>query len=212
MEIAEYFPGYIRNRELWARLKGKSITSSTLIKFINNEINIGQIDILATEINRGKKEIIREKLLELNNFTEEELKLYKNEFEEDHIEKNRNFHVWLRRAERSDRQKLLGGILVFSTRTIMVDNFFNRIENDSSIKNKNMKETLNGLEIIESRKGGKNAKIKYMDKYDLSSIFKGFEKNKSFWNSIKGRSFNHNEFWDIVYDKRIEQSSLNRFI
>jgi hypothetical protein len=209
--IARYFPGYIRNSELWNSLKDKSIMHSTLKNLINNEIGIDQIDELKTELNRERKEILREKLLELNNFTKDELKLHKEEFEKDTNEKIRSFQTWLLRTERSNRQKILGNILLHSTRTELIESFFGRIENNDEAKFRSLKEALNHLKIIESKKGGSHTKIKYMDKFELSCVFDGFEKNKFFWDSIKGKSFNNDQFWDLVYNRNMEQLDLGRF-
>lgn len=83
----------------------------------------------------------------------------------------------------------------------IIENFFNRTDNNSKIKNLKTRETLNGLKIIESIKGGKNTKVKYINKYELSNLFEGFEKDLSFWNSLKGKSLNYDLFWDLIYKK-----------
>jgi len=200
--IAEYFPGYYRNKEFWDKLKGIPMTNSTLKKLINNEIQIDNIGMLDIEKNRGKKEIIREKLLHLNNFTQSELESYKNEFKSDHDVRNRIFQVWLMKSERSDRQKLLGNILALSTRIKLIEDFFNRIDIESRIQHMKTRETLNGLKIIESKKGGKHTKIRYIDKYGLSDLFDGFKENFSFWTSIKGECLNYDQFWSLIYGRK----------
>ena len=150
------------------------------------------------ELKRKKKDIIREIILKANNFTDDEINGFRMEFEND-INSGGNFRIWLQKAERSDRQKLFGNILQYSTNTHLVEEFFARKED--TIKFISLKNTLVLLGITEALKAGANTKLKFIDNYGLRGLFDGYETNNEFWESIKNKKLNHIDFWDLVYDK-----------
>ena len=75
-----------------------------------------------------------------------------------------------------------------------------------------MKVTLTLFGIIETIKGGKNTKVKYIDKYETSDLFEGYEKYKEFWKSTKNKVLNYKDFWNLIYHKDNDQSKLKDFI
>ena len=207
-EIATFFPGYEQNIHIWSYLRTNEITLETLRKIITRSIDISNVINQECELKRKTKEIVREVILKANDFTDDELNGFRIGFEKD-INSGGKFFPWLQKVERSDRQKFYGNILQFSTNTHLVDDFFSRKENTSKFIH--LKSTLVFLGFNEVIKGGANTKIKFIDKYGLSELFDGYEINKDFFESIKNKMLNHIDFWDLVYNKNREQSTLIEF-
>lgn len=207
-EIANFFPGYEKNKNIWNHLRTNEITVETLRKIIIRKIDISNVINQECELKRKDKEMVREIILKANNFTDDEMNGFRIEFEKD-INGGGKFFAWLQKGERSDRQKFLGIILQFSTYTNLVEQFFARKEDTNKLKL--LKNTLVFLGITEAVKGGANTKLKYIDKYGLSRLFDGYETNKEFWESIKNKMLNHIGFWDLVYNRNREQSKLIEF-
>lgn len=206
--IAKFFPGYEKNKTMWNHLRTNEITLETLRKIITRKIDISNVINQECELKRKTKEIIREIILKANDYTDDELNGFRIEFEKD-INSGGIFQSWLRKIEMSDRQKFLGTILQFSTNTHLVEDFFAR--NEDASKFISLKSTLVALGINEVIKGGANTKIKFIDKYGLSELFDGYENDKYFFESIKNKMLNHIDFWDLVYNKNREQSTLVEF-
>lgn len=197
-KVADYFPGYLRNKETWDFLRLKYVTFRTLNQIVTNAITINEIENSPLEMNREKREIIRNTLLNVNGFTKEEIQYYRQEYKKDESAGSK-FENWLIKSCRTERQKLLQKILIHSTRIGYIDDFFNR--NDSVSTSKSLKFTLVVLGIIDTTKGGKYAKCKFVDRYEFGSLFSGYANNKSFWDSIKNKNLNHNDFWDLICDR-----------
>lgn len=208
-EIAHYFPGYLINKNVWDSLRTNYITLETLRKVVTKKIKIVDINKQETEIKRKKKETIRDIILKANNFTANEINEFRKKFEID-INSGGIFRNWLQKPDKSERQKLLGQILQFTTNTHLVDNFFARKDDTKSFRR--LKVTLVLFGITEAVKGGKDTKIKYIDKYQLSGLFEKYDSNKEFWDSIKNKMLNYHDFWSLVYNKNKEQSKLVEFV
>ena len=206
--IASYFPGYVHNEKTWEHLRGNYVSLATLRKIITKKIDILHITDQDNEIKHDKKEKIRRILLENNNFTIDEITEYRTAFEND-INSGGIFPNWLQKSNRSDREKLYGVTLQHSTNSHLLEEFFSRKEDIATFRR--LKSTLVYLGITNVIKGGKNTKIKFVDKHNLSGLFEGYEKNKEFWISIKNKNFHHEVFWNLVYQKNKEQLNLMEF-
>jgi len=79
---------------------------------------------------------------------------------------------------------------------------------DSRITQPTVSATMDIVKI----KGGKNTKVKYIDKYETSDLFEGYEKYKEFWKSTKNKVLNYKDFWNLIYHKDNDQSKLKDFI
>lgn len=204
-DIAKYFPGYIHNEKTWEHLRRNYVIPTTLHKIITKKINVSDIANQNDEIKRDKKEKIRKIILENHNFTIDEKTEYRTAFEND-MNSGGIFPNWLQKSGRSDRQKLLGQILQFSTSTHLVDDFFGRKEDVNSFIR--LKVTLRHFGFMDAVKAGKNTKLKFIDRYEISNLFEGYENNIDFWKSIKNKKFNHEVFWNLIYQKNKEQLNL----
>lgn len=206
--IASYFPGYVHNEKTWEHLRGNYVSLATLRKIITKKIDVLHIADQDNEIKHAKKEKIRRILLENNNFTIDEIAEYRESFEND-MNSGGIYRNWLIKSNRSDREKLYGFILQYSTNTHLLEDFFSRKEDIAAFRR--LKNTLVPLGITDVIKGGKNTKIKFVDKHNLSGLFEGYEKNEEFWESIKNKKINHEDFWNLVYQKNNEQLKLIEF-
>lgn len=207
-DIASYFPGYVNNKKIWEHLRGNYVSAGTLRKIITKKIDVLDITDQDNEIKHDKKEKIRRILLENNNFTINEITGFRTAFEND-INRKGIFRNWLLKSNRSEREKLYAIILQHSTNSHLLEEFFSRKEDIATIRR--LKNTLAYLGITDVIKGGKNTKIKFVDKHNLSELFESYEKNKDFWDYIKNKNYNHESFWNLVYKKNNEQLKLIEF-
>lgn len=207
-DIADYFPGYVHNEKTWQHLRGNYVNVATLRKIITKKIDVLHITDQDNEIKLYYKEKVRRILLENNSFTIDEITEYKAAFKND-LNSGGIFQYWLKKSNRSDREKLYGNILHYSTTAHLLEEFFNRKKDIASFRL--LKNSLVNLGITDVIKGGKNTKIKFVDKHNLSGLFDSYEKNKDFWESIKNKNYNHEDFWNLVYQKNNEQLKLIEF-
>ena len=206
-EIAVYFPGYERNKEIWDNSRGIYVKLPTLRKLVRNQISIKDVDAQKGELDHKRMREIRNILLDANGFSDDEIDEYRIQFKKD-VNNGGKFTTWLQKRGTSKRQKLLGRILVSTSSINLVDSFFTRKENSSNPQR--LRSTLIVFGIVES-KGGWNAKTKFVDKYKLSRLFKGYQNNIEFWDSIKNKDLSYKDFWDVIYNKNKEQSTLEEF-
>lgn len=189
-------------------MRGNYISTPTLRKIITKKIDVLHI-ANQDGIKHDTNENIRRILLGKNNFTVDELAKYRASFENDIKSGTRIYQHWLQKSNRSDREKLYGSILRHSTNAHLLEDFFSRKEDIAAFRR--LKNTLVYLGITDVIKGGKNTKIKFVDKHNLSGLFEGYGKNEEFWESIKNKNFNHEYFWNLVYQKNNKQLKLIEF-
>lgn len=208
-DIGSYFPGYVHNEKKWEYLRGNYVSTPTLRKIITKKIDVLQIADQDNEIKHDKKENIRRVLLEKNNFTVDEITEYRTSFENGIKSGTGIYQNWLQKSNRSDKEKLYGSILQHSSNTHLLEEFFSRKEDVATFIR--LKQTLAYLGITDVIKGGKNTKIKFVDKHNLSRLFEGYEKNMEFWESIRNKNNNYEYFWNLVYQKNNKQLKLIEF-
>lgn len=90
-EIANFFPGYEKNKNIWNYLKTNEITVETLRNIITRKIDISNIINQDCEVRRKTKEKIREIVLKANNFTDNEIEGFRLEKPQKEINSDENF-------------------------------------------------------------------------------------------------------------------------
>lgn len=151
------------------------------LKFLNN------LGISSFEGNNIK---IISQVLYGHGYTATEIREFRNEKRQ--IESKKAFVTWLREKEHSQRKKTLGYVLQSMSLLNLIDEFFFR----KNVHWNGFNGAASFLGIVDYQQGLWSLE----DRYGIIQYFPGYLENKSFWDDLKHKKYQANEFLNIVYE------------
>lgn len=159
--------------------KIKEIKYEDLQFLVNTEMD--------ADFDKGKIMILSN-VLNGHGYTSKEIRVFVNE--KRLLQDKSAFQIWLRKKDQSERKKVLGYVYQSISMLNVIDDFFLR-------KNTNwnrVRGPASYLGILQFE----NNKWFLQDKYDVIQYFPGHNKNKLFWDSIRGKKFSRDELKSLV--------------
>jgi len=136
------------------------------------------------------KIIILSNVINGHGYTSKEIRGSVNEKRQ--LQDKNAFVTWLRKKDHSERKKVLGYVLQSISSLNYIDDFFLRkIINWNHVQN-----TASYLGILQFE----NNKWFIQDKYNVIQYFPGYNKNKSFWDSIRDKKFTRDELKSLILE------------
>ena len=151
------------------------------LKFLNN---------LGNSSFEGNKIKIISQVLYGYGYTATEIRKFRNEKKQN--ESKKAFVTWLREKEHSKRTKTLGYVLQSMSSLNLIDKFFFR----KNVHWNGFNGAASFLGIVDYQQGLWSLE----DKYDIIQYFPGYLENKSFWDGLKHKKFQADDFLNIIYE------------